>query len=158
MVHKPRFWLVFCLFLKRETHIPDSQSQVIFVLGPCPLLLLAKIERPHKYLSFGGLRALQPGFAWWGLRHAFSCLLPPPPLPSPWAGAAFGRLVGESMAAWFPDGIHTDSNIYRIVPGGYAVVGKMQTHSYHFSGPGSSGSVCLTQLQSWPSPISWREL
>ncbi|NXE00236.1 CLCN2 protein, partial [Chaetorhynchus papuensis] len=39
------------------------------------------------------------------------------------AGAAFGRLVGESMAAWFPDGIHTDSNIYRIVPGGYAVVG-----------------------------------
>ncbi|NXG61327.1 CLCN2 protein, partial [Hemiprocne comata] len=38
-------------------------------------------------------------------------------------GAAFGRLVGESMAAWFPDGIHADSNIYRIVPGGYAVVG-----------------------------------
>ncbi|NWX80801.1 CLCN2 protein, partial [Alca torda] len=37
-------------------------------------------------------------------------------------GAAFGRLVGESMAAWFPDGIHTDSNTYRIVPGGYAVV------------------------------------
>lgn len=27
------------------------------------------------------------------------------------------------MAAWFPDGIHTDSNTYRIVPGGYAVVG-----------------------------------
>ncbi|XP_051778106.1 chloride channel protein 2c isoform X3 [Erpetoichthys calabaricus] len=38
-------------------------------------------------------------------------------------GAAFGRLVGESMAAWFPDGIHADGNIYRIVPGGYAVVG-----------------------------------
>ncbi|XP_063162432.1 chloride channel protein 2 isoform X2 [Candoia aspera] len=38
-------------------------------------------------------------------------------------GAAFGRLMGESMAAWFPDGIHTDNNIYRIVPGGYAVVG-----------------------------------
>uniref|UniRef100_K7GF74 Chloride voltage-gated channel 2 n=1 Tax=Pelodiscus sinensis TaxID=13735 RepID=K7GF74_PELSI len=51
---------------------------------------------------------------------------------APWGGwcpmsvlgcAAFGRLVGESMAAWFPDGIHADSNIYRIVPGGYAVVG-----------------------------------
>ncbi|XP_026505925.1 chloride channel protein 2 isoform X1 [Terrapene carolina triunguis] len=27
------------------------------------------------------------------------------------------------MAAWFPDGIHADSNTYRIVPGGYAVVG-----------------------------------
>ncbi|ETE57896.1 hypothetical protein L345_16385, partial [Ophiophagus hannah] len=39
-------------------------------------------------------------------------------------GAAFGRLMGESMAAWFPDGIHTDSNIYRIVPGGYAVVAQ----------------------------------
>lgn len=38
-------------------------------------------------------------------------------------GAAFGRLVGESMAAWFPDGIHTDTTIYSIVPGGYAVVG-----------------------------------
>ncbi|XP_069474889.1 chloride channel protein 2 isoform X2 [Ambystoma mexicanum] len=38
-------------------------------------------------------------------------------------GAAFGRLIGESMAAWFPDGIHADGNTYRIVPGGYAVVG-----------------------------------
>uniref|UniRef100_A0AAV2J1A8 Chloride channel 2 n=1 Tax=Knipowitschia caucasica TaxID=637954 RepID=A0AAV2J1A8_KNICA len=27
------------------------------------------------------------------------------------------------MAAWFPDGIHMDGNIYNIVPGGYAVVG-----------------------------------
>uniref|UniRef100_A0A8C0H1I3 Chloride channel protein n=2 Tax=Testudinoidea TaxID=8486 RepID=A0A8C0H1I3_CHEAB len=27
------------------------------------------------------------------------------------------------MAAWFPDGIHANSNTYRIVPGGYAVVG-----------------------------------
>ncbi|XP_060006159.1 chloride channel protein 2 isoform X4 [Lagenorhynchus albirostris] len=40
-------------------------------------------------------------------------------------GAAFGRLVGESMAAWFPDGIHTDGSTYRIVPGGYAVVESM---------------------------------
>ncbi|KAI2667446.1 Chloride channel protein 2 [Labeo rohita] len=38
-------------------------------------------------------------------------------------GAAFGRLVGESMAAVFPDGIHADSTVYPIVPGGYAVVG-----------------------------------
>lgn len=38
-------------------------------------------------------------------------------------GAAFGRLVGESMAAWFPDGIHSDGTVYAIVPGGYAVVG-----------------------------------
>uniref|UniRef100_W5KWZ5 Chloride voltage-gated channel 2 n=1 Tax=Astyanax mexicanus TaxID=7994 RepID=W5KWZ5_ASTMX len=38
-------------------------------------------------------------------------------------GAAFGRLVGESMAAWFPEGIHSDGVVYSIVPGGYAVVG-----------------------------------
>eukprot|EP00117_Sycon_ciliatum_P024435 scpid42908/ scgid20503/ Chloride channel protein 2 len=34
-------------------------------------------------------------------------------------GAAFGRLVGEAMAVWYPDGIiHL-----QILPGGYAVVG-----------------------------------
>ncbi|KAK0135493.1 Chloride channel protein 2 [Merluccius polli] len=38
-------------------------------------------------------------------------------------GAAFGRLVGEVMAAMFPDGIHADGSVYPIVPGGYAVVG-----------------------------------
>uniref|UniRef100_A0AAQ4RRW1 Chloride channel 2c n=1 Tax=Gasterosteus aculeatus aculeatus TaxID=481459 RepID=A0AAQ4RRW1_GASAC len=38
-------------------------------------------------------------------------------------GAAFGRLVGEGMAAWFPDGINTNGTIYPIVPGTYAVVG-----------------------------------
>ena len=35
-------------------------------------------------------------------------------------GAAFGRLVGESMAAFFPGGIN--GNL--ISPGGYAVVGE----------------------------------
>uniref|UniRef100_A0A8C8JG11 Chloride channel protein n=1 Tax=Oncorhynchus tshawytscha TaxID=74940 RepID=A0A8C8JG11_ONCTS len=38
-------------------------------------------------------------------------------------GAAFGRLVGESMAAWFPDGVHSDGTIYPIEPGVYAAVG-----------------------------------
>ncbi|XP_038145166.1 chloride channel protein 2a [Cyprinodon tularosa] len=38
-------------------------------------------------------------------------------------GAGFGRLVGEIMAAMFPDGIHADGTVYPIVPGGYAVVG-----------------------------------
>ena len=38
-------------------------------------------------------------------------------------GAAFGRLVGECMAALFPNGIYSGDEIYRIVPGGYAVVG-----------------------------------
>ncbi|KAM9453025.1 chloride channel protein 2-like [Salvelinus alpinus] len=38
-------------------------------------------------------------------------------------GAAFGRLVGESMATWFPDGVHSDGTIYPIEPGVYAAVG-----------------------------------
>lgn len=38
-------------------------------------------------------------------------------------GAAFGRLVGESMSAWFPEGIRSGDVVRKIVPGGYAVVG-----------------------------------
>lgn len=38
-------------------------------------------------------------------------------------GAAFGRLVGESVAALYPDGFYSGTNVFRIVPGGYAVVG-----------------------------------
>lgn len=38
-------------------------------------------------------------------------------------GAAFGRLVGECMAAWFPNGVRTGDEVSLIVPGGYAVVG-----------------------------------
>jgi chloride channel 2 len=35
-------------------------------------------------------------------------------------GAGFGRLVGETMATWFPNGI---KGAKAIIPGGYAVVG-----------------------------------
>uniref|UniRef100_A0A8D2IZH0 Chloride voltage-gated channel 1 n=1 Tax=Varanus komodoensis TaxID=61221 RepID=A0A8D2IZH0_VARKO len=38
-------------------------------------------------------------------------------------GAAFGRLVGEIMAWFFPDGILFDGIVYKILPGGYAVIG-----------------------------------
>ncbi|XP_039351840.1 chloride channel protein 1 [Mauremys reevesii] len=38
-------------------------------------------------------------------------------------GAAFGRLVGEIMASLFPDGILFDGIVYKILPGGYAVIG-----------------------------------
>ncbi|XP_031761520.1 chloride channel protein 1 [Xenopus tropicalis] len=38
-------------------------------------------------------------------------------------GAAFGRLVGELMAYLFPNGILFDGIVYKIVPGGYAVIG-----------------------------------
>ncbi|EDO41473.1 predicted protein, partial [Nematostella vectensis] len=39
-------------------------------------------------------------------------------------GAAFGRLVGEAMATWFPDGVRSGDVVFPVVPGGYAVVGK----------------------------------
>jgi len=38
-------------------------------------------------------------------------------------GAAFGRLVGECVAALYPDGFYSGEQVFRIVPGGYAVVG-----------------------------------
>ncbi|TSK34827.1 Chloride channel protein 1 [Bagarius yarrelli] len=38
-------------------------------------------------------------------------------------GAAFGRIVGEIMATLFPNGILFDGIVYRILPGGYAVIG-----------------------------------
>ncbi|KAK9880654.1 hypothetical protein WA026_011893 [Henosepilachna vigintioctopunctata] len=38
-------------------------------------------------------------------------------------GAAFGRIIGELMATWFPDGFYYgEKNLYAI-PGGYATVG-----------------------------------
>ncbi|XP_034488309.1 chloride channel protein 2-like isoform X3 [Drosophila innubila] len=38
-------------------------------------------------------------------------------------GAAFGRLVGELMASWFPHGVRYGGRLSPIMPGGYAVVG-----------------------------------
>ncbi|XP_066457594.1 chloride channel protein 1 [Eleutherodactylus coqui] len=38
-------------------------------------------------------------------------------------GAAFGRIVGELMAYLFPNGILFDGIVYKILPGGYAVIG-----------------------------------
>ena len=38
-------------------------------------------------------------------------------------GAAFGRLVGEAMHVWFPEGVRYGDQISFILPGGYATVG-----------------------------------
>ncbi|KAM7301601.1 chloride channel protein 2 isoform X1 [Ixodes scapularis] len=38
-------------------------------------------------------------------------------------GAAFGRLIGETMAVLFPEGIRMGENINKVIPGGYAVAG-----------------------------------
>merc|ERR1719187_2047689 len=44
-------------------------------------------------------------------------------IPSFKVGAAFGRLVGEAMHVWFPEGVRYGSQISYILPGGYATVG-----------------------------------
>eukprot|EP00092_Neocalanus_flemingeri_P009389 GFUD01010103.1.p1 GENE.GFUD01010103.1~~GFUD01010103.1.p1 ORF type:complete len:1007 (-),score=275.67 GFUD01010103.1:1080-4100(-) len=44
-------------------------------------------------------------------------------IPSFKMGAAFGRLVGEAMHVWFPEGVRYGSQISYIMPGGYATVG-----------------------------------
>ena len=46
------------------------------------------------------------------------------------SGAAFGRLVGEAMATWFPDGVNSGDAVTPIVPGGYAVVGKWMERKF----------------------------
>ena len=45
-------------------------------------------------------------------------------IPSMAIGAGFGRLFGEAIYAWFPDGLHGDL-LRPINPGVYAVVGRV---------------------------------
>lgn len=47
------------------------------------------------------------------------------------SGAAFGRLVGEAMATWFPNGIRDGDIVSPVVPGGYAVVGRYSLYPYN---------------------------
>uniref|UniRef100_A0A3P8YLM1 Chloride channel protein n=1 Tax=Esox lucius TaxID=8010 RepID=A0A3P8YLM1_ESOLU len=59
-----------------------------------------------------------------GFSHSFPMLNTTDyPLSLLFPGAAFGRLVGEIMASLFPNGILFDGIVYRILPGGYAVIG-----------------------------------
>merc|ERR1719187_2631153 len=44
-------------------------------------------------------------------------------IPTFKVGAAFGRLVGEAMHVWFPDGVRYNGIVSYILPGGYATVG-----------------------------------
>ncbi|KAI9564003.1 hypothetical protein GHT06_007741 [Daphnia sinensis] len=38
-------------------------------------------------------------------------------------GAAFGRMIGEAMHLWFPEGVRIGGALSPILPGGYAIVG-----------------------------------
>ncbi|XP_050299927.1 chloride channel protein 2-like isoform X2 [Anthonomus grandis grandis] len=44
-------------------------------------------------------------------------------IPNFRAGAALGRIAGELMATWFPDGVRYKNKITKILPGAYATVG-----------------------------------
>lgn len=55
-------------------------------------------------------------------------------------GAAFGRIVGEAMHHWFPDGLRIgDTTFSPILPGGYAIVGA----AAFSSGVTHSISICV---------------
>lgn len=45
-------------------------------------------------------------------------------------GAAFGRMVGEGVAVWFPDGLRGPSGT-QVFPGVYAVVGEHNLILFH---------------------------
>ncbi|KAH9370772.1 hypothetical protein HPB48_014732 [Haemaphysalis longicornis] len=55
-------------------------------------------------------------------------------------GAAFGRLVGETMAVLFPEGIRMGDNINKVIPGGYAVAGQV---ALFFFCPGTSTEIAV---------------
>ncbi|XP_033641942.1 chloride channel protein 2-like isoform X2 [Asterias rubens] len=78
-------------------------------------------HRPNVFVTLGVFIVMQ----FW--MTALAVTLPVPAgvfIPVFTLGAAFGRLVGECMAAWFPQGIHTSEGIInKVIPGGYAVVG-----------------------------------
>lgn len=59
---------------------------------------------------------------------AFAITLPIPAgvfMPVFVTGAAFGRLIGETMSALYPEGFYSISSgqVYHVMPGGYAVIG-----------------------------------
>ncbi|XP_065514760.1 chloride channel protein 1 isoform X8 [Caloenas nicobarica] len=59
-------------------------------------------------------------------------------------GAAFGRLIGEIMASLFPNGILFDGIVYKILPGGYAVIGE--SPCLPLSSPGSIPMTFLVNM------------
>uniref|UniRef100_A0A8C9Y4F0 Chloride voltage-gated channel 1 n=1 Tax=Sander lucioperca TaxID=283035 RepID=A0A8C9Y4F0_SANLU len=58
-------------------------------------------------------------------------------------GAAFGRLIGEIMATLFPNGILFDGIVYRILPGGYAVIAS-SAHRMRTGAAAMTGAVTHT--------------
>uniref|UniRef100_A0A8B9IZ62 Uncharacterized protein n=1 Tax=Amazona collaria TaxID=241587 RepID=A0A8B9IZ62_9PSIT len=46
-----------------------------------------------------------------------------PTFPLPISGAAIGRLLGETVALLFPQGIHSEGALHPIIPSGYALAG-----------------------------------
>ena len=58
-------------------------------------------------------------------------------------GAAYGRLVGECMATWFPDGVREANTFFPVLPGGYAVVGAAALAGAVTHTISTSVSTCL---------------
>ncbi|KAM8982581.1 chloride channel protein 1 isoform 3-T3 [Sarcophilus harrisii] len=130
-----KFWMSI---VATTMPIPCGGFMPVFVLGEC----LKGCRNLGFWESDGklGFVVLGIGLSFWALRSGWLdsgnlkgrnfgspertlifCLSIAHSISHP--GAAFGRLVGEIMAMLFPDGILFDGIIYKILPGGYAVIG-----------------------------------
>ncbi|XP_062479569.1 chloride channel protein ClC-Kb-like, partial [Pezoporus occidentalis] len=58
-----------------------------------------------------------PAAPFWGVSGGV------PTFPLLVSGAAIGRLLGETVALLFPQGIHSEGALHPVVPGGYALAG-----------------------------------
>ncbi|OCT80607.1 hypothetical protein XELAEV_18027422mg [Xenopus laevis] len=111
-------------FMRKQKTINRFLMKKRLLFPALVTLLMATLTFPPGFGQFMAGQLTQKEILFW--MSALATTIPVPCgafMPVFVIGAAFGRLVGESMAAWFPDGIHTDGSTYRIVPGGYAVVG-----------------------------------
>lgn len=75
--------------------------------------------------ALGGVQGLGPSLGgsppaapFWGVSGGV------PTFPLPVSGAAIGRLLGETVALLFPQGIHSEGALHPVVPGGYALAGE----------------------------------
>lgn len=66
-------------------------------------------------------------------------------------GAALGRLLGEGLAYFFPDGISSGERLSVINPGGYALVGKQTFYPAMFLETACQCVMIVTQYR-----VAWR--
>ncbi|KAK1894789.1 Chloride channel protein 1 [Dissostichus eleginoides] len=127
------------LFMRRPTALTRFLTRHRLIYPGAVTLIIATLTFPPGFGQFMAgelmprecINSLFDNFTWTKITGSFwmSAVSTTMPIPSGAfmpvfiLGAAFGRLVGEIMATLFPNGILFDGIVYRILPGGYAVIG-----------------------------------